>query len=113
MVYETARRLAAELRGSEEYQSYNAAKERALENDATKSLLEEYHRLQMRAQAAAVAGEPRAEALEKLQRIGEVLLFDAEASAYIMSEFRMKRMLADVYKILADAVDLDLSALEA
>jgi cell fate (sporulation/competence/biofilm development) regulator YlbF (YheA/YmcA/DUF963 family) len=113
MVYECAKRLAAELRSSEEYRSYSVAKEKALENDATKTLLEEYHRLQMRAQAATVAGEPNAELLEKLQRIGEVLLFDAAASAYIMSEFRIKRMLADVYKILAEAVGVDLGALEA
>jgi hypothetical protein len=29
-----------------------------------------------------------------------------------MAEFRLKRALGDVYKILADAVDVDLGALE-
>ena len=38
--------------------------------------------------------------------------FDADASAYLMAEFRLKRMLGDVYKTLAEAVEIDLGALE-
>ena len=113
MIYDTAKRLADELRQSEEYRSYSAAKERAMENETTRSLIDEYHRLQLRAQAAAVSGDSNTEILEKLQKIGEVLQFDAAASAYLMNEYRMNRMLADVYKILAEAIDVDLGALEA
>ena len=51
--------------------------------------------------------------LEKLQKIGEVLQFDKNASAYLIAEYQMNRMLSDVYKILAEAIDVDLSALEA
>ncbi len=113
MVYDTAKRLADELRQSDEYQSYQTARERALENAATKSLIDEYHKLQIRAQAAAVSGEKNEETLLKLQKIGELLQFDADASACLMAEYRLNRMLADVYKTLAEAIDLDLGALEA
>lgn len=113
MVYDTAKRLADELKASKEYQSYQAAKERAMENDTTKSLIGEYHRLQIRAQAAAVSGSGDDELMAKLQKIGELLQFDVAASAYLMAEYRINRMLADVYKILAEAVDVDLGALEA
>jgi len=41
------------------------------------------------------------------------LQFDADAAAYLMAEFRLKRMVGDVYKILADAVDIDLGLLES
>lgn len=113
MVYDTARRLADELRESEEYRGYSEAKERAMENDTTRALIEEYHRLQIRAQAAAVSGEKNDELMQKLQKIGELLQFDAQASAYLMAEYRLNRMLADVYKTLAEAVGVDLGALEA
>lgn len=113
MVYDTAKKLAEELRGSEEYRAYISAKERAMESNTTRALIEEYNRLQIRAQAAMIAGDGDGEVLTKLQKVGELLQFDRDASAYLMEEFRLKRMLGDVYKILADAVDIDLSPLEA
>lgn len=113
MVYDTARRLAQEMKDSEEYRTYAAAKERALENETTKQLVKEYHKLQMQAQAAQLSGESNDETLKKLQKIGELLQFDRDAAQFVMAEFRMNKMLADVYKTLAEAVDIDLSALEA
>ena len=113
MVYDTAKRLADELKSSEEYREYHAIKARAMENKTTRALIEEYNKLQIQAQAAMIAGDRESEPLKKLQKIGEVLQFDADASAYLMAEFRLKRMVGDVYKILAEAVDIDLSPLES
>ena len=113
MVYDTAKTLARELQESQEYRAYRDAKETAMENESTRALLKEYHKLQFQAQAAAVSGKKDGEAMQKLQKIGEVLQFDNAASAFLMAEFRMNRMLADVYKTLAEAVDVDLSSLEA
>ena len=112
MVYDTANQLAKELKQSEEYRTFKKLREQVTENDTTKSLLAEYHRLQIKAQAAAVSGKKDDETLEKLQKIGEVLQLNKEASDYLLSEFRLNRMLGDVYKILAEAIDVDLSALE-
>lgn len=113
MVYDTAKRLADELKNSEEYRDYHVIKMRALENKTTRALIEEYNKLQIQAQAAMIAGDRESESLKKLQKIGEVLQFDADASAYLMAEFHLKRMVGDVYKILAEAVDIDLSPLES
>lgn len=113
MVYDTAKVLANELKNSVEYREYTAVKARAMENNTTRALIDEYNKLQIQAQAAMIAGNPESEALKKLQKIGELLQFDADASAYLMAEFRLKRMVGDVYKILAEAVDIDLGALES
>ena len=113
MVYDTANRLAEELKTSDEYREYAASKTRAMENSTTRSLIEEYNKLQIHAQAAMIAGDQNSETMQKLQNIGELLQFDADASAYLIAEFRLKRMLGDVYKILAEAVDVDLGPLEA
>lgn len=112
MILDQARLLAEELRKSEEYLSYAAARERAMESETTRALIAEYNRLQIRAQAAAVAGENAGELMQKLQKIGEVLQFDSDASAYLMAEYRLKRTLGDMYKILAEAVGVDLGPLE-
>lgn len=112
MVYDTAKQLAGELRSSAEYAEYAEARGRAMENAATRALIGQYNTLQIKAQAEVVAGKQDGEALQKLKKIGELLQFDADASAYLMAEYRLKRMLGDVYKILAEAVDVDLGPLE-
>ena len=113
MVYDTAKALANELKNSVEYREYTAVKARAMENNTTRALIDEYNKLQIQAQAAMISGDRESESLKKLQKIGELLQFDADASAYLMAEFRLKRMVGDVYKILAEAVDIDLGALES
>ncbi len=113
MVYDTAKVLANELKNSVEYREYTAVKARAMENNTTRALIDEYNKLQIQAQAAMISGDRESESLKKLQKIGELLQFDADASAYLMAEFRLKRMVGDVYKILAEAVEIDLGALES
>lgn len=112
MVYDTARKLAEELRASEEYRSYLHAREEAFQNDTTKALIAEYQKLQVRMQAAMLTGSADEEMMQKLQKLGELLQFDAAASRFLIAEYRIKTMLGDVYKILAEAVEIDLSVLE-
>lgn len=112
MVYDTARKLAEELRASEEYRSYLRAREEAFQNDTTKALIAEYQKLQVRMQAAMLTGSADEEMMQKLQKLGELLQFDAAASRFLIAEYRIKTMLGDVYKILAEAVEIDLSVLE-
>ncbi len=112
MTYDTAHQLADELQQSAEYRAYKDAKEAAFQSDTTKNLIAEYHKLQLQAQSAMLTGNRDEEQLQKLQKLGEVLQFDAAASAFLMAEYRLNSMLGDVYKILAEAVDVDLGALE-
>lgn len=112
MIYNKARELAKLLSQSEEYTTYKALKEKAMENETTKALISEYHQYQLRAQAAIVSGQKDEEAMRHLQKIGEVLQLNQEASAYLISEYRLNRMVGDIYKILADAIDANLSMLE-
>lgn len=112
MVYDTAKKLADELHNSEEYRAFAAARDEAMANDTTKALIDQYHKLQIQAQAASLAGTQSTSMMEQLKKIGELLQFDAAASAYLLAEFRMNRMLADIYKMLAEAVGNDLSSLE-
>ena len=113
MVYDNAKKLAEEMKNSEEYRAYCEARERAFSNESTKNLIGEYRKLQMKAQANAITGERSDELLAKLQKLGEVLQFDRDAAEFLMAEYRLNKLLGDVYKILAEAIDIDLSALEA
>ena len=113
MLLDDARALADKLRASEEYQIYRESKERAYAQPSTAALLDEFYSLRMKAQAASVAGTPDAETTEKLQKLGELLQFDEAAATYLLAEYRLNGLLGEIYRILAEAVGLDLGALEA
>lgn len=113
MVYDTANRLAKELSESEEYQSFLKLKEAVSEDETTKTLLNQYHKLQIRAQAAVVSGEKNDALMQELQKLGELLQMNTDASNYLIAEYRVNKLLSDIYKILADAIGVDLSALES
>lgn len=113
MILDDARALADKLKASEEYQTFCEAKARAYAQPSTAALLDEFYTLRMKVQAASVAGTPDSETAEKLQKLGELLQFDAAAAEYLMAEFRLNALLGEIYKILAKAVGLDLGALEA
>jgi len=112
MVYDKANELAQDIRNSEEYKEYKTTKEKAFENQTTASLIKEYHKLQITAQAAMVTGNKDDESLQRLQKIGELLQMNYDASAFLMAEYRLNRMVSDIYKILAEAIEVDLGMLE-
>lgn len=112
MVYDKANELAKLLKESDEFKEYKAAKEKAFANDTTASLVKEYHKLQLAAQAAMVSGKKDEDTMQRLQKIGELLQLDKDASAYLFAEYRLNRTVSDVYKIIAEAIDVDLGALE-
>jgi len=112
MVYDKANELAKDIQASDEYKAFTEAKERVEQNETTIGLLKQYHKLQIEAQAAYVAGKQDDESLQKLQKLGELLQMDKDASAYLIAEYQLNRMLGDIYKILADAIQVDLSMLE-
>lgn len=112
MVYKAAQALAEALRNSEEYTQYVATRDAALQKESTRALYQEYRRLQMQVQADAIAERHDLETLERLQRVGEFLQFDADAAPFLLAEYQLNSMLGKVYKLLAEAVEADLSMLE-
>ena len=111
-VYDLAHALARSMQQSEEYRDYIRLKDLAYADATNKTLLDEYKRLQFRMQAHLAAGQNMDEGeLQRMQQIAGLLQFNQDASAYLLAEFRFQKMLADVYKILADVAGIDLDAL--
>lgn len=110
--YDQAHALARAMKESEEYREYQRLKEIAYQDSTNRALLEEYKRLQYRLQAKAVTGEslPQDD-MTRLTQIGTLLQFNSDVSAYLVAELRFQRMLADIFKILADVAGIDLDLL--
>ncbi len=110
--YDQAHALARAMKESEEYREYQRLKEIAYQDSTNRALLEEYKRLQYRLQAKAATGEslPQDD-MTRLTQIGTLLQFNSDVSAYLVAELRFQRMLADIFKILADVAGIDLDLL--
>ena len=112
-IYDQAHALAKAIQQSEEYTLYVRAKEAAMENETNQSLLKAYKKLQFQLQVQMASGKsPDAQDLEQMQKLTAVLQMSPEATAYLMAEMRLQRMLADIYKILGEAAGVDLDALQ-
>ena len=61
------------------------------------------------AQARAMTGETDELSDRKLQKLGELLQFDAQAAAYLLAEYRLNKLIGDVYAILAEAIGWNLN----
>lgn len=111
-IYDKAHELAGELKNCPEYVEYQRLKDIAMENETQKALIEEYKRLQFQLQVSmAGGGQPDPAEMERLQKIAGVLQLSADASNYILAEYRFQKLLADIYKILGDAAGIDMDML--
>ena len=111
-IYDQAHALARALKETDEYREYQRLKDVAMENETQKALIEEYKRLQFQLQVSMASGNsPDPAEMERLQKIAGVLQLSPDASNFILSEYRLQKLLADIYKILGDAAGIDMDML--
>lgn len=104
-VYDTANKLAYEIQQSEEYKLYKKLKNEVMENVDTKSKIEEFERLRYEVQLMQYAGENRdEEKTKKLEEMYAMLVQDKKIKEFFDLEVKFNVMIADVNKIIAEAI---------
>lgn len=107
LVYDKAHELANEIKKNADYIEYAHLKEIVMADEKNKLLLADYKKLQLEAQAMYITGnEPKEETMQQLKKLGELLAFNPDVTAYFAAEYRLQTMVGDIYKILGDACDL-------
>ena len=110
MDYSSTHRLAQEIRDSEEYRTYHELKESVMSDETTAALIREYRKLQMKLQMAAAGGQtPDAEDMQRFSGISTLLFSKQEVSNYLLAEMRLQQALADIFRIVTEAADVDMS----
>ena len=110
MDYSTTYRLAQEIRDSEEYKTYHDLKETVMAEETTAALIREYRKLQMTIQMTAMSGNTaNEEDMQRFSGISTLLFSKPEVSQFLLSEMRLQQMLADIFKILTEAADVDMA----
>ena len=104
-VYDTAHELARQLQNSREYLDYKEMKEKVYADITLKEKVEEFEKIRYETQVLAIQGEKQdEEKMKKLQELYEILLVNNDIKKFFDTEVRFNVLLADVNKIIGDAV---------
>lgn len=104
-VYDTANKLAKEIRESEEYKSYKKLKDEIMSNPTSKKKIEEFEQLRYEVQLTQYTGENRdEEKTKKLEEMYAMLVQDEQIKNYFDLEVKFNVKIADVNKIIAEAI---------
>lgn len=104
-IYDTANRLAQELKQSEEYVNYKMAKETLNLKPDLKKKIQEFEEARYDAQITAMqTGKNDEEKTKKMQELYIELIENDEAKRFFEAETKFNIVLADVNKIIGDAV---------
>ena len=104
-VYNTANRLAYEIQESEEYKTYKKLKNEVMSNPDLKNKIEEFEKLRYDVQLMQYTGEGKdEEKTKKLEEMYTMLVQDKQIKEYFDLEVKFNVMIADVNKIIAEAI---------
>lgn len=104
-IYDTANRLASEIKQTDEYKAYKNLKQQIESNVVVKSKIDEFDKLRVEAQKAMLKGEANANELNvKLQNLYTELYQNEIAKNYLEAEMRFSVMVTDINKIISEAI---------
>lgn len=104
-VYEQAHGLARAIKESEEFKQYDALKKQIDQNPELSAAIADFEKKQMELQAKQMMGEPMGpDVQQSIQNLYQIIAKDPTAAAYLQAQMRFSIMMADVYKIMGEAV---------
>ena len=104
-VYDTANRLATEIKQSEEYMNYKMAREALALNPDLKKKIGEFEMARYDAQLTEMqTGKEDEEKSNKMKNLYAELIQIEDAKKYFDAEMKFNILLADVNKIIGEAV---------
>lgn len=104
-VYDTTHELARQIKNSREYIEYKEMKDLINSKPELKKKVDEFEKLRYNTQVLTMQGEKdNEEKVKKLQEMYSILVADADIKKYFDMEVRFNVMLADINKIIGEAV---------
>ena len=104
-IYDTANKLAQEIKQSEEYVNYKMAKETLNMKPELKQKIQEFEEARYDAQIEMMqTGKNNEEKTKKMQNLYIELIGNDDAKRFFEAETKFNIILADINKIIGDAV---------
>ncbi len=104
-IYDTANKLASELKSSEEYMNYKVAKEAINLKPDLKEKIQDFEKMRYETQIEEMqTGKSDEEKMKKMQEMYANLIENEDVKKFFDAELKFNVMIADVNKIIVDAV---------
>ena len=104
-VYDTVNQLAQEIKESEEFKNYKKYKELIKNNSEISAKIKKFETLRYEVQISAIQGvNPNKDKEKEMQEVYAELLSKENVKEYFDAEFKFNILLADINKIIGDAV---------
>ena len=104
-VYDTANRLAGEIKSSEEYVNYKMAKETLNLNHNLKEKMDKFEKLRYEVQLEMMqTGKNNEEKYKEMQKEYAELVENEEAKRFFEAETKFNILIADINKIIGEAI---------
>ena len=104
-VYDGVNNLAKEIKDSKEYNEYKQIKNELTAMPELKKQVDEFEKIRYEEQLLAMQGESQSEEkMKKLQELYEILVKNPRVKDYFDKEVRFNVMIADVNKIIGEAI---------
>ena len=104
-VYDTANRLASEIKSSEEYKNFKIAKQTINLNLELKKKMEEFEKARYEEQLEMMqTGKQDENKKNKVKELYTELMEQEEAKMYFDAELKFNVLIGDVNKIIAESV---------
>lgn len=104
-IYDTANRLAGEIKQSEEYLNYKMAKQALNLNTKLKEKMEEFEKARYEVQLEMMqTGKNDEEKYKKMQDLYAELVENDEAKRFFEAETKFNIVIADINKIIGEAI---------
>lgn len=108
-IYDTANKLAEEIRNSECYKNLKKSKETLFEDSNKKQMIEEFESLKQEVQIMELKRQNNEEIDEedkklKVAKLYNVLIENKDIKEYFDYEIEFSKMIADINKIIGDTI---------
>ena len=106
-VYDHAHELARALKQSPEYTGYIQLKEKVSRNAELSQMLNDFQEKNMQMQTQQMlSGQPPEGMADQIQSLYQILMADPLAAQYLQAEFAFTKIIADVYGILGEVIQV-------
>ena len=104
-VYDEVNNLARAIKECREFTEYKEAKEKVNSVEGLKKQIDEFEKIRYEEQVLALQGEKQSEEkMKKLQELYNILVKNPVVKDYFDKEVRFNVMMADVNKIIGEAI---------
>ena len=104
-VYDQVNNLARAIKDSKEYKEYKEVKALLMAEPELKSKVDEFEKIRYEEQLLALQGETQSEEkMIKLQELYQILVQNPNVKDYFDKEVRFNVLIADVNKIIGEAI---------